>query len=126
MADILRVAVARAGLSAARIAVHLVETSPVLRKRQAETLRRVAAAIALARSRSATCRTGPLLLVANEFFDALPIRQFVRADGEWRERVVGLDADGRLAFGLGAGPTRHGAGTRRTERSSRSGRPPMR
>jgi len=42
---------------------------------------------------------GPLLLVANEFFDCLPVRQFVRGPGGWRERVVGIE-DGRLAFGL--------------------------
>ncbi|WP_096786635.1 class I SAM-dependent methyltransferase [Rhodobacter sp. CZR27] len=40
------------------------------------------------------------LLVANEFFDALPIRQFVRDGSGWRERMVGLQ-DGALAFGLG-------------------------
>ncbi len=41
----------------------------------------------------------PLFLVANEFFDALPIRQFVRHPAGWQERVVGL-SDGALSFGL--------------------------
>src|SRR5207244_680010 len=41
---------------------------------------------------------GPLLLVANEFLDALPIRQLVRRHEGWAERFVGLDVDGRLAF----------------------------
>ena len=41
------------------------------------------------------------MLVANEFFDAVPVRQFVRAGGEWRERVVGITADGALGFGVG-------------------------
>ncbi len=41
----------------------------------------------------------PLFLVANEFFDALPVRQFVRDGTRWRERQVGL-VDGKLAFGL--------------------------
>lgn len=45
----------------------------------------------------------PLLLVANEFFDALPIRQFVNTAAGWRERLVGLDESGSLAFI--AGPT---------------------
>ena len=45
---------------------------------------------------------GPLLLVANEFFDALPIRQFERTEAGWRERRVGLSEDGeRLAWTLG-------------------------
>jgi NADH dehydrogenase [ubiquinone] 1 alpha subcomplex assembly factor 7 len=42
---------------------------------------------------------GPLFVVANEFFDALPIRQYVRKDGGWHERLVGL-RDDHLAFGL--------------------------
>ena len=41
----------------------------------------------------------PLFVVANEFFDALPIRQFVRADGGWHERLVGLK-DEKRTFGL--------------------------
>ncbi|MEL6211098.1 MAG: class I SAM-dependent methyltransferase, partial [Pseudomonadota bacterium] len=41
----------------------------------------------------------PLWLVANEFFDALPIRQFERAEAGWRERCVGVE-NGALAFGL--------------------------
>ncbi len=42
----------------------------------------------------------PLFLVANEFFDALPIRQFLRDGTAWRERLIG-EADGTLRFGLG-------------------------
>ncbi|OYW99024.1 MAG: hypothetical protein B7Z15_21510, partial [Rhizobiales bacterium 32-66-8] len=42
---------------------------------------------------------GPLLVVANEFFDALPIRQFVRMADGWHERMVGL-SDGQRSFGL--------------------------
>jgi NADH dehydrogenase [ubiquinone] 1 alpha subcomplex assembly factor 7 len=41
----------------------------------------------------------PSLIVANEFFDCLPIRQFERIDAEWREKMIGLDPDGaRLCF----------------------------
>jgi len=43
----------------------------------------------------------PLFLIANEFFDALPIRQFLRHPRGWQERVVGLEGD-RLAFGVTA------------------------
>ncbi|WP_075221101.1 class I SAM-dependent methyltransferase [Acuticoccus yangtzensis] len=45
----------------------------------------------------------PFYLVANEFFDALPVRQIVSRGGRWFERVVGL-TDGELAFGLSPFP----------------------
>ncbi len=43
---------------------------------------------------------GPAIIVANEFFDALPIRQYVQTDKGLCERAVGLDANGELNFGL--------------------------
>lgn len=43
-------------------------------------------------------------MLANEFLDALPVRQFVRRKGGWYERLVGLDAEGGLAFGLSPTP----------------------
>lgn len=46
---------------------------------------------------------GPLLVVANEFFDALPIRQFVLAEDGWHERMVGL-TEGARSFGLDPTP----------------------
>ena len=46
---------------------------------------------------------GPILLVANEFLDALPVRQLVRTADGWRERMVGLEAD-RFVFVAGAQP----------------------
>ena len=46
----------------------------------------------------------PLILVANELLDCLPPRQFVRTGEGWAERRVGLDAEGRLAFGLAPAP----------------------
>ncbi|GIL02340.1 MAG: ATP synthase subunit beta [Alphaproteobacteria bacterium] len=45
---------------------------------------------------------GPLVLIANEFLDALPVRQFVKAGAAWRERSIGLDDKSRLAWRLGA------------------------
>jgi SAM-dependent MidA family methyltransferase len=47
---------------------------------------------------------GATLLVANEFFDALSIQQFVRTGIGWHERQVGLDGAGKLAFGLAPCP----------------------
>lgn len=46
---------------------------------------------------------GPLIVVANEFFDALPIRQFVRGKDGWHERMVGL-SEGKRSFGLNPTP----------------------
>jgi NADH dehydrogenase [ubiquinone] 1 alpha subcomplex assembly factor 7 len=101
MADILRVA-AKVPEFAEAIRVHLIEISPALRTRQAETLAAFKRDVEWHTSFSDVPK-GPLLLIANEFFDALPIRQYVRSKSAWRERVVGLDAGGKLTFGIGAG-----------------------
>lgn len=45
----------------------------------------------------------PTLIISNEFFDALPIRQFVRQDGGWAERYVGV-VDGVLRWVMGEVP----------------------
>ena len=45
---------------------------------------------------------GPSLIVGNEFLDCLPIRQFVRGEDGWHEKLVGVAEDGRLTFGLSA------------------------
>ena len=94
MADALRAARAAPGFAAAA-EVWLVEISPVLRAEQAA---RVPGAHWAARLEDVP--PGPMILLANEFFDALPIRQFVRGGGVWRERLVGLDEKG-LRWGLG-------------------------
>ena len=81
--------------------LHLVETSPVLRALQAE---RLADASPAFHDGVASLPEAPLLVIANEFFDALPARQFVRGPRGWCERRVGLNADGALAFGLDPEP----------------------
>jgi SAM-dependent MidA family methyltransferase len=98
MADLLRVMSRVPDLAGAAI-IHLVETSPVLREAQQRAL---SGHDVHWHASLAEVPPGALLLVANEFFDALPIRQFVRSEGVWRERAVGL-IDGELAFGLGPG-----------------------
>jgi NADH dehydrogenase [ubiquinone] 1 alpha subcomplex assembly factor 7 len=102
MADVLRAARVVPGfLDAARI--DLVETSPALRQRQVETLSRSGAPI-LWHSGLEKVPPGPTLLIANEFFDALGVKQFLRTDAGWHERLVGIDASGKLAFGLAPDP----------------------
>ncbi len=96
MADALRATKSVPGFhDAARLT--LVEASPRLRDSQAETLG--------AYSPQWLDAVGelpqqPLFLIANEFFDALPIRQFQRDGRGWRERMVGVKGDD-LMFGLG-------------------------
>ena len=92
-ADALR-AMAKAGLAPP---VDLVETSPLLRGLQAARMPGAAHHESIATLPA----DRPLLVVANEFFDALPIRQLVRTPAGWRERMVD-HADGRLVPTVGA------------------------
>ncbi|MGE4322978.1 MAG: class I SAM-dependent methyltransferase [Sphingobium sp.] len=64
--------------------VHLVETSPILRERQLAALPDAVHHAVI----DTLPADGPMLVVANEFFDALPVRQIIRVGDEWRERVV--------------------------------------
>ena len=82
--------------------VWLIETSPPLRRRQAERL--ADAAPRWANSLADLPDDAPIFLVANELLDCLPARQFLRTDRGWAERVVGLGPDGGLAFGLAPTP----------------------
>ena len=100
MADILRATRGVPGFHGA-LSLHMVEASPVLRDKQRETVDRP---ILHHDSLGDVPDDAPLYLVANEFFDALPIRQFRRDGPAWRERVVGL-SEGTLVFGL-SGPSR--------------------
>lgn len=103
MQDVLRAAKLRpAFLDAAH--VWLVETSGRLRHEQQRRLRDAGIATDWADSLS-DIPPAPTLIVANEFFDCLPIRQFIRADAGWRERLVGVDPSGtRLEFTTDSAP----------------------
>lgn len=96
MADALRAARRVPGfLEGARL--HLVETSSRLRQEQQARLGEYAPVWT---SSLAQVRPGPAIVIANEFFDALPVRQFVFAGGGWCERVVTAQG-GALAFATG-------------------------
>lgn len=86
MADALRAIRRTMPAFAAALRLHLVETSPRLRAVQADRLPG-----AIWHDRIDDLPAGPLVLLANEFLDALPIRQHVRRDNGWTERHV---ADG--------------------------------
>ena len=98
MADALRAARVVPGFAAAA-RIDLVETSPLLRQRQKTTLETFADRIAW-HQHFADISGAPLIVIANEFFDALPVHQAIRTPDGWHERMVGLDADGRLTLGL--------------------------
>ncbi|MDE8346995.1 MAG: SAM-dependent methyltransferase [Acidocella sp.] len=62
---------------------HFIETSPRLRAQQAELVPH-----AVWHDDLSTLPAGPLILLANEFLDALPVRQFIRRENGWMERYV--------------------------------------
>ena len=101
MLDMLRAAQIVPGFRAA-IAVHLVEVSPALERRQRADARRLDVPLLWHRSFDEV-PDGPLIVVANEFFDALPVQQAVKREDGWHERRVGVDAEGKLAFVLARG-----------------------
>lgn len=98
MADALRAGAAMPGFRAA-VDVVMVETSPFLREAQRRALNRFDAPQRWIETLEAA-PDGPMIVLANEFFDALPARHYVRAADGWRERLVGLGDQGRLTFGL--------------------------
>ena len=87
MADLLRVAALDPGFRDA-LQVHLVEASPTLRAAQRATLDGVPVTW---HDDLTGVPALPLLAVANEFVDALPVRQYERAPAGWCERLVDLD-----------------------------------
>jgi NADH dehydrogenase [ubiquinone] 1 alpha subcomplex assembly factor 7 len=96
MADALRAASTLPGFID-HLTVHLVETGRTMRTRQAASL----SALNIEPSWHddlTTVPPGASIIIANEFFDALPIQQYVRQSHAWHERLVGLDDTGALVF----------------------------
>jgi len=84
------------------LSVHLVEINPVLRKKQQSTLSGV---------RNVSWHDnidevpeGPAIILANEYFDVLPVHQVVRQQTGWHERMVDLDDGGKLVFSASKEP----------------------
>jgi SAM-dependent MidA family methyltransferase len=95
MADILRATRGVPGFHTAA-QVHLIEASPTLRAAQKDRLSDYEVTWC---DQVSDLPDAPLWLIANEFFDALPIRQFTRKGAGWAETQVGLK-DGALTLGL--------------------------
>jgi SAM-dependent MidA family methyltransferase len=94
MADLMRVVGQVPELSGC-IDVHLIETNPVLIAKQRANLKSNRVYWHNEINDLADLE-GPVLFIANEFFDALPIKQFQRLKDQWHERMVGLKGDMRV------------------------------
>jgi NADH dehydrogenase [ubiquinone] 1 alpha subcomplex assembly factor 7 len=102
LADALRATRSVAGFHTA-LTLHLVETNAPLRALQQNAL---GAFRPTWHDTLGEVPEGPTLLVANEFLDALPVRQFQKTAFGWAERMVALAPDGEtLAFTLTPGPS---------------------
>jgi len=103
--DALRAAKVLPGFREA-IVIHLVEISPALEAQQQHTLEPLGTPTYWHPS-LADVPPGPAIVVANEFFDALPITQAVKAEHGWHERQIEIDSAGRLAFTIAPEPISH-------------------
>ncbi len=122
MADMLRVIQRIAAPLYDAMSVHLIETSPLLTETQQKTLAAHEGKISWHESFD-DVPAGFLLIAANELFDAIPIRQFVKTPQGFRERVVSLDEDDELIFtagvaGIDPDLLPHSRSARRSARSS--------
>jgi NADH dehydrogenase [ubiquinone] 1 alpha subcomplex assembly factor 7 len=102
MLDAIRAARVMPGFRSA-LSVHLVETSPALQQRQRQTLAGLETPCAWHATLSEVPE-GPTIVVANEFFDAVPVNQAVKKGAAWHERVIEADANGNLHFGIAPEP----------------------
>ena len=79
------------------VSVALIETSPVMVAAQRSALREARVPVSWYATLD-ELPDGPLIVLANEFIDALPIRQFIYRDGAWRERLIASDGSGGFYF----------------------------
>jgi NADH dehydrogenase [ubiquinone] 1 alpha subcomplex assembly factor 7 len=85
------------------ITVHLVEISPVLRAAQEQALKGQPTPVHW-HATLADVPRGAAIIVANEFFDAIPINQAVKQNGGWHERRIAVDANGEFGFVVAPDP----------------------
>ena len=98
MADMLRAAKVMPGFRGA-VQVHFVETSRRLREIQKAAVAKEGFSASW-HDHFQDVPEGPMLLAGNEFFDAIPIKQFEKRGGKWHERFVGVNGDNKLGFVL--------------------------
>jgi NADH dehydrogenase [ubiquinone] 1 alpha subcomplex assembly factor 7 len=90
----------------AAVVLHLVEISPKLKELQQRRLQRLDVPI-LWHNTLTDVPTGPIIIIANEFIDALPVHQAIKQSDGWHERVVEVAPDGNLAIGAARDPLPH-------------------
>ncbi len=88
------------------IVLHLVEISPVLEAQQERTLEHLGTPMSWHPALEDVPK-GPAIIIANEFFDALPVNQVVKTEQGWHERQIEIDAAGNLVFAIAAEPIGH-------------------
>jgi SAM-dependent MidA family methyltransferase len=88
------------------VELHLIEISPVLEEQQERTLEPLAMPMSWHPSLT-DVPDSPSIIIANEFFDALPVKQAVKDETGWHERRIGIDGDKNLAFVVSGDPIPH-------------------
>jgi NADH dehydrogenase [ubiquinone] 1 alpha subcomplex assembly factor 7 len=88
------------------VALHLVEINPILISHQQEALEPLRMPVQWHATLDEV-PDGPAIIVANEFFDALPVNQAVKSERGWHTRQVEVDYGGKLAFTYAAEPMAH-------------------
>jgi NADH dehydrogenase [ubiquinone] 1 alpha subcomplex assembly factor 7 len=85
------------------VVIHLVEISPALKAQQERTLEHLSMPMHW-HPALIDVPPGPAIVLANEFFDALPVHQAVKTERGWHERQIEIDSAGRLAFTIAPDP----------------------
>jgi NADH dehydrogenase [ubiquinone] 1 alpha subcomplex assembly factor 7 len=105
MVDALRAAKVMPAFRDAMV-LHLVEVSPLLSAEQERALRELPVPMFWHKALNEV-PAGPAIIVANEFFDALPVNQAVKEADGWHERRVALNTDGALVIDVAPEPMAH-------------------
>src|SRR5690606_19477212 len=83
--------------------VHMVEINPALRAKQRSTLGKTKVPVEW-HDTLGNVPEGPSIILANEFFDALPIHQAIKQKDGWHARAVTIGADDNLVYGVSPDP----------------------
>ena len=85
------------------VRVHLIEINPALRAKQRATLAKSNVPLEW-HDRVTDVPAGPCIVLANEFFDALPVRQAIKIEGQWFERCITIGERERLIYTASSEP----------------------